>query len=1699
MATPTTNSTVISRTNSGFPDYLDFDSLRSSSIKYLSGLTGKVWTDYNVHDPGITILEVLIYALMDLGYRTNLPVADIFARDPEDDTAENNFFTPAEIFACNPVTITDFRKLLVDIDGVKNAWLEPATEAGQVKGLYHIRIQPDDQLLRAQEDVVHDIQQQLLTHRNLCEDFIDISLLCILKIGVSADIGLERGFDADTVGKNILLALQSFFSPSPTFYTLQQLLDKKKKIEDVFAGRPWSLPGNATHGFLDVDEFETITLKKTIHLSDVYNCILKVDGVQTVRLLQLKEENGNFVDSWQYTIPDDYVPVFSVDLSAFRFFSEMVPVLVDLKSISTMAGGLPDNSGKLPKLPDNIDLPVPVGVYHNDLADYYSIQNEFPRVYGIGDGGLGVTATPHRQAQALQLKGYLLFFDQLLANYLSQLGNIRNIFSLRTPATDSDASTYFFNTLSDEKGKPGYVPDMSKLLFNIDSNSTKSHLGYPVWKKDWDEFMQKQHPGSEQLTRLQRNFQCETQEEYQLVSGILQTNFTNSALYYVSPAVATKDEFYFCWVGFPDSDIVMTSPLYASAAAATSAIGLLPTIASDKRNYNKFSTGDGSCSFTVELELPSYAQYLAQVTEDKATYEKRRDSFLDHLLSRFAEQFTDLALLSYGFIKKGKLPATIIKAKERFLTNYPILSSTRGKGLEYRMPAASDNSSGLEKRFKAYAGISDCDCSSLCNFEVLAYEDGYSVRLNVAGFDLFNTTGVYEGTASAQAAAQSVFESLSDPEKYRVDPIPHSINYQLKVLFGGTGPVGGSPGGVAVGSATYIGSFSHQQDASDLGTGLQRMFRAGSSDENIWVSKYDYRLRLTDNTGKEIRLSATTFESEAAAFAAATEYLKDLSDATKWEIKDPATMPSGKFCSNNRRRPERFIDIDHFKIDVNNSIVGRPKKFNYDLLDKMHTFKCTSLNEFDTEKKARYDAFRLLLLMVDENNYQVLPNEKKVFILSNGQRVARCFPGEDNEDLETFSKKVMAIVNSHFYLLAAPAFASRWKVRLSLGFERGKDLLFESDKEFDSSGSAEAAANTFFDGLENVILQLINSKYSLVGADASVGVLTCIEVGSVLGAMDDPDKMNTTQQLLQLKKEIHRRQRSETPVPFEQGIQIDPLSATGAYAYRLVDRDNFLAIHPLEEGQDAKTRLSMLYNNFPASYDPLEISLGGDVTVRDTSSKTSQYHYLIRCRRGNGPFSADTVLFQSVAGYETGEEAEAAFNANYIDALGKAMDPDNYGPARYIGPDGVVFIPAETINLAGADPTAVLVATAKSYPLRKTVMEDKNAAQTYYYTLYNTQTSSYDWTSVGAFANPQDGRQAFYFFMLLLEYKGNYLIHTGFDNVTAIYIREVLAESTHRFVSEADAWGPMGVGKFICVAQSADAFHGVLQDDDSYSFTVACATAKAIHPYKYGSADKRDAALEQLFSDYSAADRTALQPVKGGNGNKYCVQVWLPGATCYPTWKSACCYDLENDAQAQWNIMAAALAVHENYRPYFDCSCYSYGIALLTGDDIIAASPQRYDNKDMLCEAIERGRRLVNCEGAYLVEHILLRTRSVPAVPAVPAPVASDIPTDTHSFIATIALPSWPERFHKKENRQLLEMILYREAPSHVLLNILWLSPEDTLAFETAYRKWRWTLLQNSPGAIDTAAASLMGLIVNTPNSRMDDCTDCLPCATKNE
>ena len=78
-----------------------------------------------------------------------------------------------------------------------------------------------------------------------------------------------------------------------------------------------------------------------------------------------------------------------------------------------------------------------------ELEEFYSIQNELPAVYGLRKNELPTGSNAKRRAQVNQLKAYIGFFEQIMADHLSQLANVRNLFSI-----EKDIKYTYFHQLS---------------------------------------------------------------------------------------------------------------------------------------------------------------------------------------------------------------------------------------------------------------------------------------------------------------------------------------------------------------------------------------------------------------------------------------------------------------------------------------------------------------------------------------------------------------------------------------------------------------------------------------------------------------------------------------------------------------------------------------------------------------------------------------------------------------------------------------------------------------------------------------------------------------------------------------------------------------------------------------------------------------------------------------------------------------------------------------------------------------------------------------------------------------------------------------------------------------------------------------------------------------------------------------------------
>ena len=141
-----------------------------------------------------------------------------------------------------------------------------------------------------------------------------------------------------------------------------------------------------------------------------------------------------------------------------------------------------------------------------------------------------------------------------------------------------------------------------------------------------------------------------------------------------------------------------------------------------EKNYRSFVTSATQFTFDLELNLITYTDYLGLLVEDEDLYKIRRTGFLSHLLSRFAEQFSDFVIYNW----KSVMGVSDMYAAEHYLSEYPDLSRNRGRAFNYQLNGLIDNNvSGFEKKVKAIAGIYSGKKNFLCHFVVEPLDETY--------------------------------------------------------------------------------------------------------------------------------------------------------------------------------------------------------------------------------------------------------------------------------------------------------------------------------------------------------------------------------------------------------------------------------------------------------------------------------------------------------------------------------------------------------------------------------------------------------------------------------------------------------------------------------------------------------------------------------------------------------------------------------------------------------------------------------------------------------------------------------------------------------------------------------------------------------------------------------------------------------------
>lgn len=792
-------------------DSQNYALLRAKGMEYIEQLGSQLWTDYNIHDPGITLLELLSYAITDLGSRAAFDIKDILADavyDEKDNKAKQDrqgFFTAREILTVNPWTINDFRKLLIDVEGVKNAWL-------QVKQC------PCDGVYLYANCKTSELQYEYTEHEVIIKGFYDVLIECEddeeggnLNSGkINYNFSFNRTDNGDLANGVLEMRLPAWQQLQADFAYYQSFINTESAIESVKVkfisgnkqdnqdinpdklGDALRKPLFAT---LEVTFFPKLGApnkakilladvpfriwfhgdrdRKNIALSDIVaimedatrggsipKYLSKVHTLQKV-LTQTKATLHS-----HRNLCEDFCSISTVQTEDFAICADVeVEPFADIEAIMAEAFYQIDEYMRPEIKFYSLQQMLDTGKTMDTIFEGPPLQNGF-----IDDEQLNTTGLR------------TILFTSDVVNLLMDIPGVKAVRNITLVRYDDEGNLVESNPWSlkvTARRQPGlYVAGSKFLVF-------KDGLPFLPDRFELNDTLQviRGRNAQPKFSVIEMDVAVPKGTHYDLAAyyplqyslpltyGVGYDGLPESA----SPARKAQAKQLKAYLLFYEQLLVN----YLSQLSHVKELFALdPSV--DSTYFTQRLTNDHINGIETLYDGLGDAQ-LQALSENETLLLDRRNRFLDHQMARFAEQFTDYALMLYAHVGNNTIAGDkLIKNKIEFLKDYPFMSANRGRSFNYKDPAHvcnSENIGGLQKRLQRLLGF-----RQLLNYYIM--EENKDAEGNIVSrqWIITNQQGKKYLVAPTPDTSGTLLASINEAEEaikllqpYIVDPAAYSV------------------------------------------------------------------------------------------------------------------------------------------------------------------------------------------------------------------------------------------------------------------------------------------------------------------------------------------------------------------------------------------------------------------------------------------------------------------------------------------------------------------------------------------------------------------------------------------------------------------------------------------------------------------------------------------------------------------------------------------------------------------------------------------------------------------------------------------------------------------------------------------------------------------------------------------------------------
>ncbi|MEG1564366.1 MAG: hypothetical protein RR365_11685 [Bacteroides sp.] len=416
--------------------------LQAQTLEEVQRMSGNVWTDFNIHDPGVTLADVANYALTELDYKFGFPLANYLTTEKETFRPERfGLLPPDEVYTTAPVTTDDYRRLLLaNIPEIENV----TVECGDERGGYNVRFTPSPFTEENGAHILKRIKEIYHSHRNLCERLNDVAIVQQEKLEFQAELEIEPGCDATTLLVRIYHTILRYLSGSAHVCTEEERLTSNLSPEEWLEGSE--------------DGTRIVTASQQYTEYELYKKLRKLDGIRAFSICYLMKDGkplSDFSEGYGLKIPEDKDEL-KVRIRCGR--TEMTVDFERFKSLLRTSYFTQGRSNETNTLRKKYNWSKPKGTYR-DIFTQTPMAKDFPLCYRLTES----------RERPTSFEAYLKLYDRVAQQGLDEVRDLPQAFSIeeeieRKPSASSLRrlkSLYldFLDKLYGVESQPGWLSE----------------------------------------------------------------------------------------------------------------------------------------------------------------------------------------------------------------------------------------------------------------------------------------------------------------------------------------------------------------------------------------------------------------------------------------------------------------------------------------------------------------------------------------------------------------------------------------------------------------------------------------------------------------------------------------------------------------------------------------------------------------------------------------------------------------------------------------------------------------------------------------------------------------------------------------------------------------------------------------------------------------------------------------------------------------------------------------------------------------------------------------------------------------------------------------------------------------------------------------------------------------------------------------